>query len=141
MNVDAHELALRWLDELGNLPGAHTMSIHTSPQQKWALLLIMASSDRALVTLSEKFDLTPEDLNQDGRCQRTAVGNFAGGSLRFRIAGPLSSSRPRWNAVGTGHMATARVRFSAEEVLEAARTLGLHVVDPVTGRFLRAVRP
>ena len=56
MNEHGRDLMRRMLGCFGMLPGATSMSFTAS--QRWAVLLVRAVSDEAVVALSERFGLT-----------------------------------------------------------------------------------
>jgi hypothetical protein len=122
MNVNAHELTLRQLDELELLEDAYSMVVLKGPHDGRALLQVSTISNSAVATLGKRFGLRPEAQPQDdGRWRLTAVGACAGGSLRCRVLGPPL--------------------LTLDEVVEAARSLGMTVVSPATGEARQQERP
>ena len=93
MNVRAHDLTVTLRALLGMLPGATSLSVHGN--ERWALVLIMTSSDEAVIALSE--DLELEEVNigiEKGRWWRRASSERDQGRLRVVVAGPHHESAP-----------------------------------------------
>lgn len=127
MKPIAHQLALRLRACLASLPGAASVSLHA--QERWAILVIIASSDDAVCALGEHLGLSNGLRHEEGRWWRTAEGTHveqAGLELRCSVSGPRHEGPlPR--------MATAPVTLTAERVLEAARARGVTALCTAAG--------
>lgn len=133
MNARAYGLAILQRDALASLPGAASTSLHA--QGTWALFLIMAASDEAVISLSEDLGLTLDIGSEGGWWWRVAVGEPEGGALRCKVCGPRHPGQPPdIGAERARRMATAPV--TAAQVLEAARALSEHAFDTTTGERL-----
>ena len=86
-------------------------------QEEWALLLIIAASDEAVISLSEALGLTLDISRGPGRWSRTAIGEREGGALRCEVRGPCHQGQPP--GIRAERAATAPV--TATQVLESAR--------------------
>lgn len=92
MNERGRNFMVRLRGLLDMLPGATSMIVTAS--ERWALLLVRADSDEAVVALSEAFGLTC-DFGIDMRAWwRRATGEDAQGRLRMVVAGPPHEDAP-----------------------------------------------
>jgi len=86
MNEHGRDLMRRMLGCFGMLPGATSMSLTAS--ERWAFLLVRATSDEAVVALSKRFGLTCNvRVDTQKWCYR-ATGEAEQGLLQIVIAGP-----------------------------------------------------
>lgn len=142
VNARACSLSTMLRDGLASLPGAASISLHA--QEAWALFLIMATSDEAVISLSESLGLALAIRHEEGRWWRVAVGERDQGALRCEICGPRHRGQPPdlraehaeppdLRAGRAERMQTAPVTLTAEQVLEAARARGVPVFDSATG--------
>jgi len=92
MNVRAHDLTVLLHALLSSLPGATAMCIHAS--ERWALVLITASSDEAVLALSEDLELECDIRIGEQRWWRCAASERDQGTLRIEVAGPPHQGRP-----------------------------------------------
>jgi hypothetical protein len=75
------------------LPGATSLSVHGA--ETWALVLIMTSSDDAVIALSEDLELREVEIGiGEGRWWRRASSERDQGRLRVVVAGPHHESAP-----------------------------------------------
>jgi hypothetical protein len=131
VNARAYSLAILHRKDLASLRGAASISLHA--QETWALFLIMADSDEAVISLSEELGLTLDIKHEEGRWWRIAVGEREGGALRCEVCGPRHWGQPPdIRAERAARMATAPVTLTAEQVLEAARARGVPTFDTAT---------
>lgn len=130
MNVRAYNLAITWRGDLVSLPGADSISFHA--QDTWALLLIMASSDEAVISLGEELGLTCDIRSEAGTWWRIATGEHEGGALRCEVSGPRHRGQPPGIRTERADRAPARDRRGATAAGHAGR------VQPRT--TLRALR-
>ena len=131
MNARAYGLAIMHRNDLASLHGAASISLHA--QETWALFLIMAVSDEAVISLSEELGLTLDIRREEGRWWRIAVGVREDGALRCEVCGPRHRGQPPdIRAERAQRMATAPITLTAEQVLEAARARGVHAFDTAT---------
>ena len=92
MNVRAHDLTVLLRALLSSLPGATSMCVHAS--ERWALVLITASSDEAVLALSEDLELECDIRIGKQRWWRRATSERDQGTLRVEVAGPPHPGRP-----------------------------------------------
>lgn len=86
MNERGRDLMGRARDLLGRLPGATSMNLIAS--ERWALLLVSAGSDEAVVALSEAYGLTCDVWISTRAWWRRATGEAEQGLLQIVVAGP-----------------------------------------------------
>jgi hypothetical protein len=92
VNAIASHLATSLRGHFVWLPGATSVTIHV--QETWALLLIIASSDAAVILLGKKLGLNCELRKESGWWRRIAIGESEGGALRCEVSGPRSQGEP-----------------------------------------------
>jgi len=92
MNVRAHDLTVLLRAILRSLPGGTAMCIHGS--ERWALVLITASSDEAVLALGEDLGLECDLRIGKRRWWRRATAERDEGRLRIEVAGPPHRGRP-----------------------------------------------
>jgi hypothetical protein len=92
VNARAFNLALKLRGYLVSLPGADSISLHA--QEGWALFLIMASSDEAVISLGEELGLTCNIMSEEGRWWHVAKGEREEGALRCEVSGPRHRGQP-----------------------------------------------
>lgn len=132
MNARAYDFALMHRDELTSLRGASSITFHA--QKAWFLMLIIADSDEAVISLSEEFDLTLQIESAKGWWRRIAVGQRNDGALRCLVSGPRARGQPP-DIRTERAMATAPV--TAEQVLARVRNVATaNVFATVTGERL-----
>ena len=100
MNVRAHDLTVVLRALLGSLPGATSLSVHSS--RRWALVLVMVSSDEAVFALAEDLGLTCEIGLAKRRWRHRATSEQDRGTLRIDVVGPPHRGRPPGGGEGTG---------------------------------------
>jgi len=87
MNAQAHEFVSTLLGVLGKHPEATGISIHAL--KAWAIILITASSDEAVIALDEKFELGGTEIQlAGGRWWRRATSENRQGTWRVVVTGP-----------------------------------------------------
>lgn len=86
MNERGRDLMSRARDLFGRLPGATSMNLIAS--ERWALLLVGAASDEAVVALSEEYGLTCDVRIDTQKWYRRATGEAEQGLLQIVVAGP-----------------------------------------------------
>ena len=97
MNARAHDLTVLLRGILGMLPGATSIGLHAS--ERWALVLITAASDEAVIALSEALGLACDVRIGKRRWWRRATSEGEQGLLRIVVAGPPHKGLPpRGNA-------------------------------------------
>jgi len=93
MNVRADDLMVTLRALLGMLPGASSLSIHGA--ETWALVLIMTSSDEAVIALGEDLELGEVEIRiGEGRWWRRACSKRDQGRLRVVVVGPHHEGPP-----------------------------------------------
>jgi len=93
MNARADDLMVMLRALLGMLPGATSLSVHGS--ETWVLVLIMTSSDDAVIALSEDLELREVEIGiGESRWWRRASSERDQGRLRVVVAGPHHESAP-----------------------------------------------
>ena len=93
MNVRADDLMVTLRALLGGLPGGTSLSVHGA--ETWALVLIMTSSDDAVIALSEDLELGEVEIRiGKGRWWRRACSKRDQGRLRMVVAGPHHDGAP-----------------------------------------------
>ena len=93
MNVRADDLMVTLRALLGMLPGATSLSVHGA--ETWALVLIMTSSDEAVIALNEDLELGAVEIkNGEGRWWRRACLKRDQGRLRVVVVGPHHEGAP-----------------------------------------------
>ena len=98
MNVRAHDLTVLLRALLSSLPGATAMCIHAS--ERWALVLITASSNEAVLELSEDLELACDIRIGEQQWWRCAASERDQGRLRIEVAGPPQRGRPPGDDAG-----------------------------------------
>lgn len=95
MNARAYQMALRLQAYQFGLPGA--VSLGFEGQDERALLLIMASSDEAVISLGLALGLTSYEIGRDGEWWwRVASGQHQEGKFTCQVVGPRKQGcRPR----------------------------------------------
>ena len=87
MNARAYRLAVRLRAILDTLPGATSIGLHA--MEAWTLVLITASSDEAVIALSEELGLGAAEVTTTARrWRRRASSERDHGALRVVVAGP-----------------------------------------------------
>ena len=86
MNERGRDLMGLARDLFGRLPGATSINLIAS--ERWALLLVRAASDEAVVALSETYELTCDVGIDTQKWWRRATGEAEQGLLQIVIAGP-----------------------------------------------------
>lgn len=93
MNVRADDLMVTLRALLASLPGATSLSVHGA--ETWALVLIMTSSDEAVITLSEDLELGEVEIGiGEDRWRRRACSKRDQGRLRVVVVGPHHEGAP-----------------------------------------------
>ena len=99
MNARAYQMALRLRAYQCGLPGAVSLGLEGQDegQDERALLLIMASSDEAVISLGLALGLTSYEILRDGEWWwRVASGQHQGGEFTCQVVGRASKGcRPR----------------------------------------------
>jgi hypothetical protein len=98
MNVRAHDLTVLLRALLSSLPGATSICVHASEGR--ALISITASSDKAVLALSEDLELECDIKIGKRRWRRRAMSERDQGTLRIEVAGPPHRGRPPGDDVG-----------------------------------------
>jgi hypothetical protein len=140
MNARAYQIALKLRAYQCGLPGTVSLGLEGQDkgQDERALLLIMASSDEAVISLGLALGLTSYEIRRDGDWWwRVASGQHAGGEFTCQVVGPPEQGLPPM-ALGerTERTSTAPVTLTAEQVLEAARARGVSASDTSAGRLI-----
>ena len=93
MNARAYDLVVQLRAILRSLPGATSIALHAS--EVWTLALITASSDEAVIALSEELGLGgPEVRSTAGRWRHRASAERDRDTLRVVVAGPDHKGPP-----------------------------------------------
>ncbi|HEY8244006.1 MAG TPA: hypothetical protein VII68_11135 [Casimicrobiaceae bacterium] len=92
MNERGRDIMAELRGFLDRFPGATSMNLAAS--ERWALLLVRAGSDEAVVALSEMFGLTCEFGFDTQKWWRRATGEAERGQLRIVVAGPPHEDAP-----------------------------------------------
>jgi hypothetical protein len=92
MNARAHDLTVLLRGILGTLPGATSIGVHAS--KRWAFVLITATSDEAVVALSEALGLACDVRIGKRRWWRRATSEGEQGMLHIVVAGPAHKDQP-----------------------------------------------
>jgi hypothetical protein len=93
MNLRADDLMVTLRGLLGMLPGATSLSVHGA--ETWALVLILTSSDEAVIALNEDLELGEVKIrNGEGRWWRRACSTRDQGRFRVVVVGPHHEGPP-----------------------------------------------
>ena len=92
MNKRGRDVMAELRGFLGRFPGATSMSLTGS--ERWALLLVRAASDEAVVALSEEYGLTCDVGIDTRQWWRRATGEDEQGLLQMVVAGPPHEDAP-----------------------------------------------
>lgn len=93
MNARAHELVATQLDTLHGLDGASALSVHAL--KAWVIVLITASSDEAVISLSEELGLGETEIRSTtDQWWRRASSEGKQGAVRIVVTGPHHPGSP-----------------------------------------------
>lgn len=93
MNARAHDLTVTLRAILRTLPGASSISVHAS--ETWAIIMITAASDEAVLVLGEDLGLGASEVRSaEGQWWRRTMSEADQGTLHIVVAGPLHLDSP-----------------------------------------------